>query len=164
MSSLLNKQIASNFIRTVQLSEHNRYKERSVKIVILTCLSFASMAWPQHRKVDPRNTYQRIIAIVPMVGTGTAADPKRPMYAPAARTSPTAAASGIIAYSFQVSDDGRYALAEFVARDRAAFAAILADQQVKAFTKGKDKKDDIEKELKKYKKDFDLEKFGLVVP
>jgi len=114
--------------------------------------------------VDPRNTYQRIIALVPMVGLGTAADPKRPKYAPAARSSPTAAPSPIIAYSFQVSDDGRFALAEFVARDRAAFAAILADQQVKAFSKGKDKKDDIEKELKKYKKDFDLEKFGLVVP
>jgi len=135
-----------------------------VKVIILTCLLFASTAWPQHRKVDPRNTYNRIIVLVPLVGSGTAVDPKRPMYAPAARSSPTAAQPGIIAYSFQVSDDGKYALTEFVARDRAAFAGILADKQVKVFNKGSDKKDDIEKELKKYKKDFDLEKFGLVVP
>jgi hypothetical protein len=135
-----------------------------VKIFFATCLLFAGLGWGQHRKVDPRNTYQRIVAVVPMVGSGTAADPKRPMYAPAAASSPTASRSGIMAYSFQVSDDGQYALTEFVARERSAFAAILGDPGVKAFTKGKDKKDDIEKELKKYKKDFDLEKFGLVVP
>ena len=30
--------------------------------------------------------------------------------------------------------------------------------------KGKTSKSDVEKELKKYKKDFDFEKFGLVMP
>jgi hypothetical protein len=99
-----------------------------------------------------------------MTGSGTAADPKRPMHAPGARIGPSAPQPGILAWSQQISDDGRYAIVEFVARDRSAFAAILADPAIKAFTKGKDKKDDIEKEFKKYKKDFDLEKFGLVVP
>ena len=135
-----------------------------MKTAVFVYLFLSTAAWPQHRKVDPRNTYNRIIVLVPLVGSGTAADPKRPMYAPAVRNSPTAPQPAIIAYSFQVSDDGKYALTEFVARNRSAFAGILADKQIQVFSKGNDKKDDIEKELKKYKKDFDLEKFGLVVP
>jgi hypothetical protein len=67
-------------------------------------------------------------------------------------------------YSQQLSDDGKLALVEFVARDRAAFQAIFNDKTIKFFEKGKSKKQDIETELKKYKKDFDLNKFGTVVP
>jgi hypothetical protein len=63
-----------------------------------------------------------------------------------------------------VSDDGRFALVKFVARDRQAFDAIFKDKSVKVFEKGKDKKEDIDRELKKFKKDFDIEKFGAVRP
>lgn len=63
-----------------------------------------------------------------------------------------------------MSDDGRFALVEFVARDRSAFQQILADKSLKVFDRKKDKKDDIEKELKKYKHDFDISKFGTVMP
>jgi hypothetical protein len=38
------------------------------------------------------------------------------------------------------------------------------DKSVKVFEKGKDKKEDIDKELKKFKEDFDIEKFGAVRP
>ncbi len=65
-------------------------------------------------------------------------------------------------YAHQVSDDGRFALVEFVARDRKAFQSILNDKTIKVFEKGKDKKDDIERELKKFRADFDLTKFGAV--
>ena len=34
------------------------------------------------RRVDPKFTYQRVIAVVPFVGQGTASDPRRPQYAP----------------------------------------------------------------------------------
>jgi hypothetical protein len=62
---------------------------------------------------------------------------------------------GIQQFSYQLSDDGLYALLELVARDRSAFAAILSDSRaLKKFEKGKDKKEDIDKELKKFKKDF----------
>jgi hypothetical protein len=132
------------------------------RFAILLLLVHAA-AFPQ-RRVDPKNTYTRLICVVPIIGQGTAADPKRPQYAPLSRTSVTAQQSPIIGFFQQPSDDGKYALVEFIARDRSAFAAILADKQVKSFTKGKDKKEDIEKELKGYKKDFDLEKFGLVMP
>lgn len=55
---------------------------------------------------------------------------------------------------------------EFVAQDRAAFETILADKMsvAHAFDKGIAKKDEIEKALKKYRKDFDLDKFGVVMP
>ena len=92
-------------------------------------------SWSQH-KVDPRNTYQRLICVVPVTGNGTAADPRRPAYAPVTPASAGAAQPGIIAYSQQVSDDGRFALVEYVARDRSAFAAILADKSIKVFVKG----------------------------
>jgi len=45
-----------------------------------------------------------------------------------------------------------------------AFHAIFGDKTLKVFEKDKDKKDDIEKELKKYKKDFDLNQLATRVP
>jgi hypothetical protein len=130
-------------------------------VVLLLLLS--SLGWTQ-RKVDPRNTYQRLICVVPVTGAGTAADPKRPMYAPATTATASARQSGIIGYSQQLSDDGRYALVEFVARDRSAFAPILADKSIKAFVRGEAKRSDIETEFRRYKSTFDFEKFGLVMP
>ena len=38
------------------------------------------------------------------------------------------------------------------------------DKSLKVFVKGRDSKDVIEKELKKYKKDFSLDTFGVVAP
>ena len=49
--------------------------------------------------------------------------------------------SGIIEYRWTPTDDGKYAVVEFVARDRKALAPILADARtLKAFEKGKAKK------------------------
>ncbi len=67
------------------------------------------------RRVDPTNTYVRVICVVPLVGSGAQDDPKRPMYAPWPAVAPTSRTS-IIAYSQQISDDGGSALVEFVAR------------------------------------------------
>src|SRR4051794_26011898 len=89
---------------------------------LLTTLLFAA-DYP----VDPRNTYNRLVCVVPMVGAGTAADPRRPQYAPWP-TAPAGSRTQIIAFSHQMSDDGRFALVEFVARDRRAFSAILGDK------------------------------------
>ena len=100
-----------------------------------------------------------------MVGSGTPADPKRPQYAPlppSPGTPPSRA--GILAAGYLTSDDGKYALVEFVAADRAAFAPILADKQVKAFEKGKAKKADIEAEFRRHKKELKLEQLIVRVP
>jgi hypothetical protein len=130
---------------------------------IATFFLLATMLFAQ-RKVDPRLTYVRVIAVVPHVGTGSSTDPKRPQYAPAARTSAAQPVPGIIGFTQQISDDGKWALVEYVARDMASLQPILNDKTIKTFVKGKDKKSDIELELKRFKKDFDLDKFGLVMP
>jgi hypothetical protein len=66
----------------------------------------------------------------------------------------------------QPSDDGKLALVEFVAVDRSAFVGLLADTnpQIKVFIKGQSKREDIETEFKKYKKDFNLDQFGVMMP
>ena len=101
-----------------------------------------------------------------MVGRGTDGDPRRPMFAPVRERGERPSRSGIIAYTFQESDDGRFALVEFVALDRAAFEPILADRNpdVKVFQRGTARKADIEAEFRKLKRNFDIERFRVNVP
>ena len=114
------------------------------------------------RKVDPRNTFHRVWAVVPLVGAGTMADPKRPLYAPAPGVRGAAQRQGICGFSSILSDDGKFALVELVAVDRAALNVILKDTRtdVKKFEKGKDREEDIVREFRKYKKDFDPKMLG----
>lgn len=139
-------------------------KQRRIALLSLLILGVPPLS--AQRKVDMRNTYERVVAVVPMIGTGTPTDPRRPMYAPLPAAAPSR--DGIIAFSYQISDDGKSALVEFVARDHAGLKAILDDkdlrQDVKIFEKGKDNPADIEKEFRKQKKDFDPRQFGVRVP
>jgi hypothetical protein len=114
------------------------------------------------RRVDPTNMYHRVICVVPYVGQGTESDPRRPMYAPKPGDQPSA--SGFIGYMQVASDDGKFALVVFVARDRAAFATILANAQIPAFVNGETDSADIETALRKYKKNFTLDQLKVVVP
>jgi hypothetical protein len=136
---------------------------RFIPIWLLILSLFPALA---QRKVDLRNTYERLVCVVPMIGSGTPDDPRRPMYAPVPGGEPSR--EGIIAFSYQLSDDGKYALVEFVARDHAGLAPILAEkgfrQDVKIFRKAGEKRADIEKEFRKHKKDFDFSRFGVSVP
>jgi hypothetical protein len=133
------------------------------------CLVYSAMA---QRSVDSRSLYERLYCILPVVGTGSWADPKRPMYAPSPAQMNSASRTGIIGFTHVMSDDGQFALVEFVARDAKAFDHILADINanlnaninVKAFRKGKDKREDIEAEFREHKKDFSFEHFGIKVP
>src|SRR5262245_23933839 len=132
--------------------------------VVVVCLCGSLLA--QHR-VDPQNRYERVLCVVPMVGAGTPEDPKRPQYAPLPPTpGKPPSRDGIIAFSYQVSDDGKLALVEFVAFSPAAFKDLLADTNpnIKVFRKAKDRRLDIEAEFKKHKKDIDLNSLGVVVP
>ena len=99
-----------------------------------------------------------------MTGAGTAADPRRPAYAPLPVRGKAATLTGIIGFAYQLSDDKQFALVEFVAADPAALKPILSDTTIKSFEKGKAKKIDIETEFKKYKKDFSLDKLLVRVP
>jgi hypothetical protein len=107
--------------------------------------------------------YERVLAIVALAGSGSVEDPVLPMYAPSPRGGDPTSRAGIIAYTYVLSDDGKFALVEYVARDRAAFHAILADRNVKAFIKGVHKREDAEAAFKLLKKDFDINTFGVGV-
>ncbi|MGH9428437.1 MAG: hypothetical protein ACRD2L_19295, partial [Terriglobia bacterium] len=137
----------------------------------MVCASFVlGQAAVAQQRADGRLGYERLVAVVPMVGAGTFEDPRRPAYVPAARDlgkkpQPT----DILAFTYQVSDDGQFALVEFVAGHPLAFKAILSESKkdaaiVKAFEVGKAKRSDIEKELRKHKKDLDLDQLGSSLP
>jgi hypothetical protein len=113
--------------------------------------------------------YQRIIAIVPMVGSGTAADPLQPKYAPvfpAASTGTAVRPTSILGFTMILSDEGNFALMEIVATDQSAFAAMLADTSIQTFLKGRDSLQSAEAAFQKLKKNFSIATFGLrmVVP
>jgi hypothetical protein len=109
--------------------------------------------------VSPENAYHHIIAAVPIIGTGRRDDPKRPMYAPMPHAN-AAARSEILSFTHVQSDDGKMAIVEFVAADKNALTAIMADRSFTVFEKGKHTKAEIETEMRKYKKNFKLDGFG----
>jgi hypothetical protein len=123
-------------------------------------LAFFGAAFAQH-SVDPRNTYHRVIAVVPLIGSGTAADPKRPKYAPAPG-SPSP--DGIIGFTEVPTDDGKSAIVEFVARKRSALLPILADTTITSYEKGTQSASAIEAALQQVKKGFSLVQFEAVMP
>src|SRR5436190_13278093 len=84
-----------------------------MRLVCPSFLLFAAMTAANlygQRAVDSRNLYERVWAVLPMIGSGTYQDPKRPLYAPlpAANAAERAAAgrSGVLSFSCQISDDG----------------------------------------------------------
>jgi hypothetical protein len=69
--------------------------------------------------------------------------------------------SGILGYSMQISDDGRFALVEFVGATPADLKFIVNSQApgVRAFERGTATKAQIEAEFRKYKANFTLNSF-----
>lgn len=141
---------------------------RMLRGLSVICAFFCSIApvFTQNYRVDPRNMYERVLAVVPWTGSGTHGDPKRPMYAPAAAPAQVNPVSpnGILGFQCMASDDGKLALCEFVAKDRAALKPILTDPAVRAFLKDRDNIADAVAEFKKHKKDFDINRLGVRVP
>jgi hypothetical protein len=132
------------------------FKSRSLAGLVCLGMGFSCFA---QRSVPRHALHERVLVVVPMVGAGTYADPRRPLFAPPPGQLRTA--KGIHSFSYEVSDDGKFALVEFVALDRSALAPLLTDVRVlKAFEKGKHKKADIERELKIFKKDFRADTFA----
>jgi hypothetical protein len=118
--------------------------------LVVVCL-LAGRALAQDR-VDTRLIGDRIVLVVPIVGSGTMDDPKRPLFAP--RPGQDSPFSG---YSWVPSDNGRLAIVMLVVKDPVALQDTLSDSRiVKAFQKGRQRRADIEEKLKKLKQDFDL--------
>ena len=97
---------------------------------------------------------ERSLVVVPMIGTGTGADPHRPALPKDAG----------MAFRYVLSDDGATAIVELsggnpLQRQRME-TELRKDSRVKVFRPSTHKKDDVEKEIRLLKKDFDLEAFG----
>jgi hypothetical protein len=128
-------------------------------VLVAAVLGITLPALAQHR-VDPKNRGERIIAVVPMIGSGRLNDPKRPLFAPL--PSEMRKPGGIQEFSYELTDDGKHAIVELVANDREALATLLRDTRiVKAFEKGKHRRDEIERELRPFKSRFN---FGPIQP
>jgi len=131
-----------------------------LRCILIGVLALASVVYAQ-RHVDPRNSYYRVICAVPLVGSGSPADPRRPKYAPWPVTQDQ---NSIVAFYFELSDDGKSAVVEFVSPNRAAFQPLFNDTSITLFEKGRAAKSDIEAALQRFRRDFDLDKFGMVMP
>jgi hypothetical protein len=86
---------------------------------------------------------------------------------PAQKPSPASMSSrpGILAWGMLESDDGTMAIVQLVAADRHAFDSIFADKrpEIRVFEIGRDKPEAIQNELRKFRKDFDLQNFRVAV-
>jgi len=112
------------------------------------------LAQAQFRAVSPLLTHERIVAIVPMVGAGTAKDPKRPMFSDL---------PGLLGFTAELSDDGRFALVEFAAKERSQLN-ILVNSGQRLARKDSAAKDAIYEEFKQYKRTFNPQRFGVAIP
>jgi hypothetical protein len=130
---------------------------RRLTIVLL----LLSAALPAQRRTDPRNSYYRVIAVVPLIAgaNGAAAWPKHvPTALPEGSSAPA-----IIAFASELSDDGQHAVVELVGVNRAALADVLADKSILAFEKSRVSQQEIEAAVRAFRKDFSLSRFGVAV-
>jgi hypothetical protein len=139
---------------------------RSVPILVVASLClFANLAFADPLP-DKATLYERIICVVPLTGSGTLNDPRRPLFAPGpVPDTATASTPGfvdpaaIVAFQSVLSDDGQFAIVQFVARDRAAFKQILAANRgtVQFFESDKVLTADLLTALRQYKQNFTLD-------
>lgn len=92
------------------------------KLIVLSV--FAATLFAQ-RSVPPEYAYHHVWAVVPLIGTGTDADPRRPMLVPAPDQQPATERPDLLSYQMQLSDDGKWALVEFVFHSPLAFHNFL---------------------------------------
>jgi hypothetical protein len=119
-------------------------------VFLLSLLSFTVSAQPSRVS----GSGERVLLIVPMTGVGSWAEPRRPSI-------PRDAG---LAFHYVLSDDGNMAIVEATAlnpvKSQQIEAALKQDSRVKVFRPSKDKRADVETEIRKLKKDFDLDSFG----
>ncbi len=114
--------------------------------------------------------YPTLLCVVPMIGAGTLADPKRPLFTPVAGQAPADGALAppkkskgfaevprIVSYRSVLTDDGQHAIVAFTARDRAAFEPILAKHNLLAvFDLQTTRPDTLLASLRRFKKDLEI--------
>lgn len=100
---------------------------------------------------------ERMIVVVPMVGAGTADDPRRPMGMPAGDAKPDSP----IGYRYVISDSGQLAIVELTAPSRKHFDTALTayGASAQAFGPRLHDRATVEKALRLIRRDFDLDSF-----
>jgi hypothetical protein len=144
---------------------------RRAVVPVVCLLASVAAAAAQHR-VEAGSMYERVYAIVPMVGTGTWEDPKRPMFAPVPHRITPGSRTGIIAFNQVQSDDGKFALIEIVTANKSELSAITspikaqlsAVSGLQLFERSSTSASSVQNAFKLLKKDFDITKFRVVVP
>src|SRR5882757_1764405 len=101
----------------------------TISVITLTLCGALPFISTAEQPVSPQNMYTRILAVVPIIGTGTADDPRRPLYSPLPGPQGFKQAQDILGFTSQISDDGKFALIELVGRNRAALSDILNDRR-----------------------------------
>ncbi len=116
-----------------------------------------------HRPPESNMQYHRFICLVHLTGSGRLGDPVRPEYVP---TGDMSSRDGVIGWSSQLTDNGKMAIVQLVAANPLAFEGLKGDKrsEIRIFEVGKHRREDIETELRKFKKDFDLDSLRVVVP
>jgi hypothetical protein len=127
-----------------------------VKLLLAGFGLFCSALLAQHA-VEPSQRYFRLICLVHLTGSGKKGDAVRPEYVPVEPPN----RNGIIAWSSQLTDNGKMAIVQYVAVDHSAFNAILADKrsELRVFEVGKTPPAAIEGALRQFKHDFSLASF-----
>lgn len=147
---------------TDRKSERCRASQRGHAILCLLSLLVLgqSVSLQAQQKVELRDFGERVVCIVPVVGEGTPKDPKRPLFVPL--PGKEMEESGILSFSFELASNGQVALVEFVAKDRSALKPILESKRtdIKVLERGKFTKEDLEREFRQHKPDFDADKFA----
>lgn len=91
------------------------------------------------------------VLVVPLEGRGTGDDPVRPaLRVPAG-----------VGWRWIPSDDGRLAIVEVTAPSARMLAPLRGDSRpgVQVFERGRNSREDVEREIRKIRKDFSLERF-----
>jgi hypothetical protein len=141
-------------------------RSKSAALFVLLFELFAGFSLAGQRYVDPTNTYHRVYAVVPVLTpqTVTALQYSLPKYAPT--PDEIGKKSGIYGFSSMLSDDGKFALIELVAHERATLLPVLNDPSIQAFEKGGPRQTnlihEIEAAFQLHKKGFTMSQFDEV--
>lgn len=97
---------------------------------------------------------EQMVAVMPAVGAGTYADPRRPALLPAQR-----GLAGVTTARYVFSDDGKRVAVYLAAKTRSAFAPLrnAGRADVEVYEPHQDPKEKVEKALEKVKKGLTLE-------
>jgi hypothetical protein len=120
----------------------------------------------QTAAMAPANQSGAGAAVRPVMRPMTAVAPTTPgSQGPAPPPGPMSSRPGILGWSMQKSDDGTMAIVQMVAADHHAFDSILADTrpEILVFEIGKTPGATIQTEMQKYKQDFNLNTFWVMV-